>query len=110
MEWILTIIQAYINVKAVMVAVVLTQLVKRFLPSVPATNDVPLKWWQKFSVKDGPILTRIIPLLPVLFAFIVTFFLEHDSTYTAEDAVRGIASGGFAGYTYSTTKTMIFGE
>ena len=110
MEWVLTIIQAYINVKAVMVAVVLTQLVKRFLPSVPATNGSPLKWWEKFAVKEGPVLTRIVPLLPVFFAFIVTFFLERDTSYTAEDAVRGIASGGFAGYTYSTTKTMIFGE
>jgi hypothetical protein len=106
MDWIV-VIQQYINIKAVVVAIVLTQLIKFFLPPVP--KDI-LTWWDRFTVRSGPVLNRIVPVLPVAIAFVVTYFLERDSTYTMEDAVHGISSGAFAGYTYRTTKTMIFGE
>lgn len=109
MEWVITIIQSLINVKAVMFAVVATQFVKRLLPpkELPA-GETPSRW-HKWTVKDGPVVTRVIPLLPMVFAVIMTFFLERDSRYTLEDFIRGVASGAFAGYTYSTTKTLIFG-
>ena len=103
----LAIIQQYINIKAVVVAIVLTQIIKYFLPSEP--KEI-LTWLDKFSVRQGPILNRFLPILPVLIAFVVTYFLEKDSAYTMEDAIHGISSGAFAGYTYRTTKTLIFGE
>ena len=109
MEWVITIIQSLINVKAVMFAVVATQFVKRILPAKELTNGENPTRFHKWTVKDGPLLTRVVPLLPMLFAVVMTFFLERDSRYTLEDFIRGVASGAFAGYTYSTTKTLIFG-
>lgn len=108
-EWILTIIQASINVKAVVFAILGTQALKRFLPTPPAPNGHPLEWWEKFAVKEGPIISRVIPFLPVLMAFAMTYFFERDSHYTLEDAFRGVVSGAFAGWTFSTTKIQIFG-
>ena len=109
-EWLLTILQTYINVKAVTFAIIGTQAIKRFLPSPPAPNWNPLKWWEKFAVKEGPVISRIIPFLPVLLAFAMTYFFERDSHYTLEDAFRGVVSGAFSGWTYSTTKIQIFGQ
>jgi hypothetical protein len=103
----LAVIQQYINIKAVMVAIVLTQFIKYFLPS-PVKD--PATTLERFAVKSGPFLNRLVPVLPVVIAFIVTYFLEKDSAYTMEDAVHGISSGAFAGYTYRTTKALIFGE
>jgi len=100
-------LQGFINIKAVVVAIVLTQIIKYFLPSQVSEPATVL---ERFTVRAGPILTRIVPVLPVLIAFVVAYFLEKDSAYTMEDAVHGISSGAFAGYTYRTTKTMIFGE
>ncbi len=103
----IAVIQQYINIKAVIVAIVLTQIIKYFLPGPP--KEI-LTVFDRFTVRSGPYLNRIVPVLPVLIAFVVTYFLEKDSAYTMEDAVHGISSGAFAGYTYRTTKTLIFGE
>jgi hypothetical protein len=106
MDFLVT-LQAYINLKAVIVAVAGTQFIKYLLPAPPKEA---ITWWDKFEVRSGPFLSRVVVFLPVIIAFIVTYFLERDSTYSNEDIVRGICSGAFAAYTYRTTKTMIFGE
>jgi hypothetical protein len=98
----IALLQTYINIKAVVAAIVFTQFVKYWLP--PATSG------GKFSVRVGPYLSRIVPFLPVVFGFVVTYFLDLDSSYTAEDAFQGVMSGTFAAYTYRTTKALIFGE
>ncbi len=106
MDW-LAIVQQYINIKAVVVAIVLTQFIKYFLPS-PVKD--PVTTLERFAVKSGPFLNRLVPVLPVVIAFVVTYLLERDAAYSMEDAVHGISSGAFAGYTYRTTKALIFGE
>ena len=104
---ILTLIQQYINIKAVLAAVVGTQFVKFFLPTPPVVIET---WWDRFEVRTGPFLTRIVPILPIVFGIVVTFYLERDSTYSTDDAFRGVMSGAFAAYSYRTTKALIFGE
>jgi hypothetical protein len=101
------IMQQYVNFKAVAVAVIGTQVIKFFLP--PVTKEV-MTIWDRFTVRSSPILTRSLPFIPVVIAFVFNYFLERDSAYTMDDAVRGLVSGASAAYTYRTTKTLIFGE
>lgn len=99
---ILAVLQQFINIKAVLAAVVLTQAIKYFLPSPTVgrtTDTIP-----------GHLSTRLLPFVPLLIGFIVTYFIERDSTYTADDVFRGLMSGMFAAYTYRTAKVAIFGE
>jgi len=103
----LGIMQQYVNFKAVLVAVIGTQVIKFFLP--PVKKEV-MTLWDRFTVRSGPILTRSLPFIPVIIAMVFTYFLERDSSYTMDDGVRGLVSGAFAAYTYRTTKTLIFGE
>jgi hypothetical protein len=107
MEQIIAALQTYMNIKAVICAVVGTQIIKWFLP--PESKELTT-WWDRFTVRSGPILNRAVPILPVLIAFVVCYFVEKDSSYTWDDAVHGISSGAIAGYLYRTTKTLIFGE
>ena len=104
MEWYLTIIQTYLNIKAVLAAVALTSFIKYVLPS-PEDG-----FWARFNVRPGPVLSRVVPFLPVVIAFVWTYLLERDANYTFEDAFRGIMSGAFAGHSYKLAKTAIFGE
>lgn len=99
---ILAVLQQFINIKAVLAAVVLTQMVKYWLPSPTVDRTM--------QVIPGHLTTRLLPMVPVLIGFIVTYFLEKDSRYTVDDAFRGCMSGMFAAFTYRTTKVAIFGE
>jgi len=102
----LQIVQQFVNMKAVLIAVMLTQLVKYFLPSPPetpagerTTELEPGKWW-----------TRLIPFCPIFLGMVFCYFIERDSRYTFDDVVKGFMSGALAGYLYRTTKVTLFGD
>ncbi len=99
---VLAVLQQFINIKAVLAAVVLTQLLKYALPSPTVQRTT--------EVIPGHLTTRLLPLVPISVGFVVTYFLEKDSAYTWDDAFRGCMSGMFAAFTYRTTKVSIFGE
>ena len=96
------IVQQFVNVKAVGLAIFGVQGIKRLLPSPD-----PGKPW---TVVSGTISTRLLPFLPLLIGFVVCYLLEADSKFTADNAVRGIMSGVSASYGYRTTKVSIFGD
>lgn len=89
--------------KAVALAVCVTQILKYYLPSPPMvdgrTTELEAgKWW-----------TRLMPFCPILTGMIFCYFLERDTQYTFDDGVKGFMSGALAGYLYRTTKVTIFG-
>ena len=104
----LAIIQGFVNMKAVVAAVMLTQVVKYYLPTPPegtfapgerTTDTEPGRWW-----------TRILPFCPILIGMGFCYFLERHTQYTFDDAVKGFMSGALGAYLYRTTKVTIFGE
>lgn len=127
----LTMIQQFVNIKAVLLAVAGTQALKYYLPcplSLPVTvttdsageksveqteGQGPLASGstsvRSSAVVPGSWTTRMLPFVPLLIALIVTFVLEYDSKFTSEDFVRGILSGMLASYGYRTTKVVFFG-
>ena len=100
----LSIIQQYVNMQAVVVAVVVTQGLKYFLPSPPGTIG------KSFLIEAGKWWTRAMPFVPVALGFVFCYFIEKDSKYIFGDAVKGILSGALASYLYTTTRVSIFGE
>lgn len=107
MDWYITTIQAYLNIKAALAAVAITSFVRYWLPA-PDSN--PEGFWHQFAVRQGPIINRVVTFLPVVIAFVATYFFEADSRYTFEDGFRGVLSGAFAAYSYKGAKTAIFGN
>ena len=98
-----SVIQQFVNIKAVLLAVIGTQAIKYLLPS-------PVKGEITSDVVRGSWTTRALPFVPVLIASVVTFLLEMDVKYTQDDFVRGFMSGAFAAYLYRTTRVTIFGD
>ena len=98
---ILPIIQQFVNVKAVMLAVLLTQATKYWV--------LPSPYGEKTAeVIPGHITTRLLPFLPVLIGILYCTLVERTAT-VMEDAIRGIFTGMMAAFVYRTTKVSIFG-
>ncbi len=94
--------QQFVNLQAALLAAVLTQAIKFFLPSPGAIPSVAIekgKWW-----------TRAMPFVPVLLGMLIACALEWDAKLTVNDWVRGAMSGVFAAYLYRTTKVTFLGE
>jgi hypothetical protein len=98
---ILPIVQQFVNVKAVMLAVLLTQGVKYWLPSPSGEK--------KTEVVPGALSTRLLPFLPVLIGILYCTLVERTAT-VMEDSIRGIFTGMMAAFAYRTTKVSIFGQ
>ena len=98
---ILPIIQQFVNVKAVMLAVLLTQATKYWVLPSPSGE-------QKSEVVPGALSTRLLPFLPVLVGILYCTLIERTATLL-EDTIRGIFTGMMAAFAYRTTKVSIFG-
>ena len=96
---ILPIIQQSINLKAVVLAIVLTQVVRYCLPSGDGTVSSAVPGWAN----------RLLPLLPLAFGMLFCGLIERDSTYAMEDVIRGVFSGAMASYSYRMVKVSILG-
>lgn len=107
------VLQAYVDMRAVLIAVILSQSLKYFLPS-PAqvteggmtTTDIP----KSFMIESGKWWTRLMPFFPVLIGMVSCYFIDRVSPYTFAAAVRGFLSGALAAYLYRTTKVTVFGD
>jgi hypothetical protein len=102
MDWtdVLPIVQQFINVKAVGLAVILTQFAKYLLPSPSGERTAELiagKWY-----------TRAMPFLPLAIGIVYCTLVERTAT-VMEDSIRGIFTGSTAAYAYRTAKVSIFG-
>ena len=89
--------------KAVLLAIFLTQAIKYFLPSPSGEQGTA-------ETIRGSLPVRLLPFFPLLVGFVVTYLLEIDTRYTQDDAVRGVMSGMSAAYGYRTTRVSIFGD
>ena len=99
---VIAIVQQYVNVKAVVLAVVATQLLKYLIPSPDdgkATDTIRGHW-----------TTRLLPVVPLVVGAAFCALIERDNAFTAEDIVRGAMSGTLAAWVYRTTKVSIFGQ
>jgi hypothetical protein len=99
----IAILQQFVNMKAVLLAIFLTQALKYFLPAPSGEKGTP-------EIIRGTWPVRLLPFFPLLVGFVVCFLLEIDSHYDKDDAVRGIMSGISAAYGYRTTRVSIFGD
>jgi len=100
---ILPIVQQFVNVKAVMLAVLLTQGTKYWLCPSPAPGE------KSAEVIPGHITTRLLPFMPVLIGILYCTIVERTAT-VMEDSIRGIFTGMMAAFAYRTTKVSIFGQ
>ena len=100
---ILPIVQQFVNVKAVMLAVLLTQAVKYWVLPCPAGSE------KKSEVVPGALSTRLLPFMPVLVGILYCTLIERTAT-VMEDVIRGIFTGMMAAFAYRTTKVSIFGQ
>jgi len=94
--------------KAVVASVLVTQIIKYYLPSPPS---LMLKEGERTAeVEAGKWWTRLLPFSPILIGMAFCYFLERDSQYTFDDGVKGFMSGALGSYLYRTTKVSILGE
>ena len=100
------IIQQYVNMKAVLVAVIVTQIIKYYLPSPPATPSGE----RTTEVEAGRWWTRLMPFSPILIGMLFCYVLELDAKFTFDDGVKGFMSGALASYLYRTTRVTLFGD
>ena len=98
---ILPIIQQFVNVKAVAMAIVLTQMLKYVLPSPDETLSA--------EVIKGHWTTRLLPLVPILIGIVYCTLVEPAQT-TMENVIRGIFTGAMGAWGYRTTKVSVFGQ
>jgi len=89
----------YIDWLVVIVVLILTEAVKRLIPSggVIGTPDVP-KW-----------IGRLMPFLP-LFLGVGSILVKEACVPTGAILIKGFVSGGAAAYLYRTYKVTILGE
>jgi hypothetical protein len=92
-------IQQFVNIPATIIAVVLTQGIKWYLPSPTAEKS--------FTLIPGFWMTRLMPLCPIILGMVGCFLIEWG--FTQPIAVKGVMSGIFAAYLYRTTQVSIFG-
>lgn len=96
----LPIIQQSINLKGVGLAILLTQIVKYWMPSPQPFRTT--------EVVQGTIYGRILPFLPVVFGVLYCAFVEPVSPWK-QDIVRGVFTGMAAAYGYRAGKVAVFG-
>jgi hypothetical protein len=102
----LALLQQYMSVEAVLIAIGLTQLIKFILPQDPTKG--------KWSV--APVLNRFIPFLPLAIAILIVIMKDRiicdGTTPLAWDdtIIKGMISGFSASYLYRTTQVMVFGK
>jgi hypothetical protein len=101
------IIQQHVNMQAVAIAVIITQIVKYYLPT-PSVLTLPVGE-RTTTVEAGRWWTRLLPFCPILIGMASCFGIEWDGKYTFADGVKGFMSGALAAYLYRTTKVTIFG-
>jgi hypothetical protein len=99
---ILPIVQQFVNVKAVMLAVLLTQGTKYWVLPSPCGEKTA-------EVVPGTLSTRLLPFMPVLIGILYCTLIERTAT-VMEDTIRGIFTGMMAAFAYRTTKVSIFGQ
>jgi len=99
---IIAIVQQYVNVKAVVLAVAATQLIKYLLPGTDPTK-------RDCTTLPGTWYTRMMPVVPLLIGTAICVLIEKKSAFMAEDVIRGMMSGILAAWVYRTTKVTIFG-
>jgi len=97
---ILPIIQQYVNVKAVAMSIILTQMLKYVLPSPDKTLSA--------EVTAGHWTTRLLPLFPILVGIFYCTLVEPAQT-TMENVIRGIFTGAMGAWGYRTTKVSVLG-
>lgn len=96
---IVSIIQQFVNVKAVLLAFVVTKLLTYIL-----NKFCPDK------IASGSILSRLLPLFPLALGGLFCGVIERDSHFVFEDVFRGLMSGMMAAYWYRAVKVSFFGE
>jgi hypothetical protein len=94
--------------QAVLIAVIITQIVKYFLPT-PSTSTLTPEG-RTTTVEAGKWWTRLLPFCPILIGMISCCGIEWDGKFTFADGVKGFMSGALAAYLYRTTKVTILGE
>ncbi len=99
---ILPIITTFISLQAVGLGIVLTQLLKRLLPSPPGEN--------KFVVEPGKWFTRALPFAPLVIGIAYCVFIERLTKFPMENVMRGIFSGAMSSYGYTTGRVTLFGK
>jgi len=99
---VLPITQQYITLKAIPLAIIVTQAVKYFLPTPPAADT-------KTAVVPGTLSTRLLPFLPVVVGVLYCTLIEPTQTIM-ENVIRGVFTGAMAAYGYRTAKVSFFGS
>ena len=98
---ILPIIQQFVNVKAVAMSIILTQMIKYLLSSPDKTLSA--------EVIKGHWTTRLLPLAPIVIGILYCTLVERTAT-VMEDTIRGIFTGAMGAWGYRTTKVSVFGS
>jgi hypothetical protein len=99
---ILSLLSQYMDGYAVLIALAVTQFLKRMLPTPTGGS--------KWDVAGWPY--RLLPFVPLLVGVLVVMFKDAwvSPTMSWDDAlVKGLVSGIAASYAYRTVKVAIFG-
>lgn len=100
---VLAIIQQYVNLQAVALAVAATQLLKYLMPN-PKPGEV------SSQTVSGHWATRLLPVFPLVLGAVFYQLVIDDHTFRTENIVKGAMSGVLAAWMYRTTKVSFFGE
>jgi len=98
----LPVIAQYVTLRGVALAVLVTQLVKYWIPGPTGEKGSP-------ETVPGALSTRLLPFLPVLVGIFYCVVLEQSTSTIMENAIRGFFTGSLGAYTYRTAKVSIFG-
>jgi hypothetical protein len=100
----ISLITSYVDVGSVLLGVVLTHLVRYFMPTPKGSTS-------KFNI--GPIAYKCMPFVPLLIGAATVVIKDGLVTPTLgidEAVVKGVVSGAVAAYVFRTTKIQIFGK
>ena len=98
---IIPVAQQYVNVKAVALSVLMTQLVKYWLPSPCGARTA--------EVIAGTWYSRALPFLPIMIGIFFCTLVEPTTDTVMENTIRGIFTGAMGAYGYRTAKVSILG-
>lgn len=87
-------IQQYVDPLTVFVALLVTELVRRFVPGATET---------------GKPVNRVMPFVPLIVGM-VALGVQSPSWYPLTWAMKGLVSGAFASYIYRAFKVVILGD
>jgi hypothetical protein len=102
----LTLLQQYMSVEAVLIAIGLTQAIKYMLPTPEGQP----------RSKVMPIVNRFLPFAPLIIATLTVIVKDHIVCNGAapmawDDAIiKGMISGFAAAYLYRTAQVSLFGK